>query len=205
MSRRHVWNRNSTGSPHSVSESAVRRSSLRKVSEYPGFYFCANGSCYRSVISAALALCAYWGAQPGKAFAFGNSSLDLLCKFRIWLDLPQHVDDLPFAVDFSLLQIVNPIGGHNLHHGGVVEAIENGHVFLLLLFRGLASSTGAGALHQRHCAHGIEPVVAGLLIDNHDAFGQLRVQCVFHPRCICFIPSFNVVKSWFLNGRRVLR
>src|SRR5438874_9612672 len=45
--------------------------------------------------------------------------------FRLGLQFPEHVDDFPVAVEFSHLEIIDPIRRDDFHNGGVIVAIED--------------------------------------------------------------------------------
>src|SRR6266446_3679238 len=61
-------------------------------------------------------------------------------RSRFWrcglgLQLPQHIDDFPFAVEFRDFEIIDPIGRDDFHDRGIIVTIENRHLFQLPIWR----------------------------------------------------------------------
>jgi len=80
-----------------------------------------------------------------------------------------------FAVDFGFFQIIDPAGRHDLHNGGVVEAIENCDLFCLLFLWCFAATAALGVLDQLHGAHVIELTMPGFRIREDHSLRQFRM------------------------------
>src|ERR1700730_3015808 len=87
-----------------------------------------------------------------------------LRRSRFWFQFPKDIDDLPVAVEFGDLEIVDPIGSNDFHDSGVIIAIENRHFFQLSILRDLFADAFARSLHERHCSYVIELAAAGIWI-----------------------------------------